>query len=149
MPHPLSRIAALRRSVIPSPWRNLEATGANMDVSSRTGRPCAFAFRRFHASALAIALAPILGLLPPATAEAVDIHYARAIGQEYQPEPPPATAPIPRETDGTAELPGLGSTAERERAAPPSLWKRVLIGTLVVAAIAALGNGGGSAVSVG
>lgn len=121
-----------------------------MDVPSRSGRSRTSALRRLHASSLAIALALILGLLPLAAAEAVDIYHARAIGQEYLPEPPPATTPAPPGAREAPELPGLGASAEPEQAAPPSLWKKVLIGTLVVAAIAALGNGGGSGgVSVG
>lgn len=91
-----------------------------------------------------------LALTLPAsqTAYAVDIYYARAIGQEYLLEPAAPASPAPNSSTEKPlpELPGLGARAVDS--APPkqemSLWSKVLIGTVLVAAIAALGNNGGS-----
>lgn len=99
-----------------------------------------------------LAFALVLPLVP--TAHAVDIYYARAIGQEYLPEPRSRSAPPPApvESRPAPELPGLGaSESEAPRERERSLWSKVLIGTVLVAAIAALGDrGGGSAeVTVG
>lgn len=100
-------------------------------------------------------LALALTLPSAQTAQAVEIYYARAIGHEFLPEPtrtppPPATAP---DAKPAQDLPGLGSQPE-EKAAPSagtSTWSKILIGVVVVGAIAALANkggGGGGEVSV-
>lgn len=91
-------------------------------------------------------------LLPPAqSAQALDLYYARAIGQEYSPEPPP-TAPAPERDPPPAadtELPALGAGAEERRPrGEMSLWSKVLIGVVLVAAVAALGNGDGGSAQV-
>lgn len=105
----------------------------------------------------AVALLCLALLLPAGQiVHAVDIYYARAIGDEYLPE---RTAPAPSAPNSATErplpeLPGLGARAEAT--APPkqemSLWSKVLIGAVLVTAIAALGNnggGGGAGVTVG
>lgn len=107
----------------------------------------------------AVTIAIALTLPVAQTVHAVDIYYARAIGQEYLPEPEPPKAPsergppqAPSPNESTSpELPALGAReAETPAPAQPrSLWSRVLIGTLVVAAIAALGNRGGGGGSAG
>ena len=112
-------------------------------------------WRRFSARRAATILLA-LSLPLAQTVYAVDIYYARAIGQEYLPErtPPAPTPPANQPQETLPDLPGLGERTT-ENAAPKEgmgMWTKVLIGTVLVAAIAALGNngGGGSAgVSVG
>lgn len=86
------------------------------------------------------------------TAHAVEMLYARAIGDPYAAPPPvsapPAQNPRPVAPADAADLPGLG-TAPRENkavaATEESGWsfKKVLIGVVLVGAIAALANKGG------
>ena len=93
----------------------------------------------------------VIGLalcLPFAQAvRAVDVYYARAIGQDFLPEaPPPAAAPTtPKQPKPAPELPALGASAEPPAAASggTSLWTKILVGVVVVGAIAALGKSGG------
>ncbi len=83
------------------------------------------------------------------SAQAVEIYYARAIGQDFLPDtttpaPPPASAkeaPKP----AAPELPALGTTTDAKAATTgeTSLWTKILVGVVVVGAIAALGNRGG------
>lgn len=99
----------------------------------------------------AVIIATALALPAAQTAHAVDIYYARAIGQEYLPESAPGQ---PQRNGERAQpaLPALGAPAEEDPAPEEGmgLWSKVLIGTLVVAAIAALGNrGGGGSAGVG
>lgn len=84
------------------------------------------------------------------TAQAVDVYYARAIGQDFLPEAPPPAAPSnnPREPEKAAPapaLPSLGTSAEAQPTAAggTSLWTKVIVGVVVVGAIAALGKNGG------
>jgi hypothetical protein len=134
-----------------------------MDVFSRAGSPelpqerrprsRRHAVRGLHLVAVLFAFA--LGAVQKV--HAVDIYYARAIGQEYLPTPVPATPPAnsPGAPNGTKkqtlpDLPGLGTKAE-EKEAPREMgmWTKVLIGVVVVGAIAALGNKGGDGGEVG
>lgn len=96
------------------------------------------------------ALLLIALLLPAAqTARAVEIYYARAIGQEYLPEErPPAGMPESGQPRSSG-LPALGDGG-REPAVPEmSVWSKLLIGVALVAAVAALGNGDGGSAQVG
>lgn len=96
------------------------------------------------------ALMPVLllGLTLPLiqTTQAAEIYYARAIGHEFLPEPAPAN-PTPKPTTKTdSALPALGETTEHQEPPPSegmSRWSKILIGVVVVGAIAALGNRGG------
>lgn len=77
------------------------------------------------------------------TATAAEI-YARAIGDEYLPAKPPASAPPQTETKSVPDLPALGTgQTTPARAEGMSVWSKVLIGVVVVGAIAALGGHGG------
>lgn len=79
------------------------------------------------------------------TATAVEIHYARAIGDSY--EYPPLSAPERAArpvSNPDPVLPGLGTEAPPPAAAESGRsWSRILVGALVVGAIAALAKGGG------
>lgn len=92
-----------------------------------------------------VLLALVLALQPLPAAQAVDVYYARAIGQEFLPEPSPRTDSAQTPQQQTPELPGLGARAEEKPAASGgmSTWKKVLIGVVIVGAIAAIGNSGG------
>lgn len=97
----------------------------------------------------------LLGLVVPFTqsAQATEIHYARAIGHEFLPEPAPRKTPA--ETPSTKptkpDLPGLGESTQPQSSSQETTgtskgmttWGKVLVGALVVGAIAALGNRGG------
>lgn len=87
-------------------------------------------------------LALALTLPSAQTAQAVEIYYARAIGHDFQPEPAPAGTPASKPAQ---ELPALGSRPEEKAAASTgtSTWSKILIGVVVVGAIAALANKGG------
>lgn len=87
-------------------------------------------------------------------AHSSEIYFARAIGHEFLPEPQPKAAPAAK-PQAAPELPGLGTAAEAEadtseNSGKMGTWSKVLVGVLVVGAIAALGsNGGGGEASVG
>lgn len=94
-------------------------------------------------------LVPAL-LLPLAqTAQAVEIYYARAIGHDFLPDTAPSgSTPAKEGPARQSELPGLGTQAEPTSQAAAagagmSTWSKVLIGAVVVGAIAALANKGG------
>lgn len=96
-----------------------------------------------------VLLVPAL-LLPLAqTAQAVEIYYARAIGHDFLPDAAPST-PTPSKPGQAPkqDLPGLGTQPETNSQAAAagagmSTWSKVLIGAVVVGAIAALANKGG------
>lgn len=95
---------------------------------------------------LALLLAAALLLPGVQSAQAVDIYYARAIGQEYLPEARPPAGLPESSTSSSPDLPGLGDRAAPEEAPRPmSIWSKVLIGVVLVAAVAALGDGDGGA----
>ena len=99
---------------------------------------------QLHATVLCVALT-VIATQP---AYAADFYLARAIGQEYLPEEEPAAPKTAPETNGqrpAPELPGLGSREETREPSKEgmSTWSKVLIGAVVVGAIAALGSNGG------
>lgn len=95
------------------------------------------------AISLVLSIALFLPCAPPA--HALELYYARAIGQEYLPEARPGGLP---QGDAAAapDLPALGDrpSAEPERG-EMSVWTKLLIGVALVAAVAALGDGDGGA----
>lgn len=102
------------------------------------------------------ALLSLLAIFSPSaqTAQAVDLHYAGAIGQDFLPEPsrpdarpaPDRTTPPPVQSQSHApDLPALGTSPSTEKATATgmSIWTKLLIGVAVVGTMAALGNKGG------
>lgn len=100
-----------------------------------------------------VAMLVVALLLPMTqTAHAIEILYARAIGDPYSTPPavsaPPAQQPRKVESGSAPELPGLGTTPKETNApvqTEESNWsvKKILIGVVLIGAIAALANKGG------
>lgn len=98
--------------------------------------------RRKSCSRILLVAALVLPVVQ--AARAADIYYARAIGHEFLPET--KVKPAPAEREPLPELPGLGNATETDASSSSremGTWSKVLIGVLVVGAIAALGGGGG------
>ncbi|MFL6649718.1 MAG: hypothetical protein ACJ8J7_00375, partial [Sulfurifustaceae bacterium] len=104
--------------------------------------------RRGTAGGIALALVLCLALPLAQTATAAEI-YARAIGDEYLPAKPPATASPQTPATTVPDLPGLGTgeNATEARTEGMSMWSKVLIGIVVVGAAAALGGRGEGSVT--
>lgn len=103
------------------------------------GRPIPFR----HALLVSALLSPLAQ-----SAQAVEIYYARAIGHDFLPETAPSQAPAKPGSAPQPELPGLGTQTEptpqaAATGAGMSTWSKVLIGAVVVGAVAALANKGG------
>lgn len=80
------------------------------------------------------------------TAIAVDIYYARAIGDAYGYRPPPASEGNATSAPADARdpaLPGLGTESPAASGAQgSSIWSRILVGALIIGGMAALASSG-------
>lgn len=93
------------------------------------------------------ALALFLCLAVPLSqlAEAAEM-YARAIGDDYLPAKPSPMMPRQSEAKSVPDLPALGASAPTTASSQGmSTWSKVLVGVVLVGAIAALGSHGAGA----
>lgn len=147
---PITRVVfpmACRRCI----WFDLrsdqDGTNMNKNIETNLQVPSLIEWRKRR---LRVLLVPALLLPLVQTAQAVDIYYARAIGHDFLPDTAPSKSSAPA-NPGQArqpELPGLGTQTETTPTAAAagagmSTWSKVLIGAVVVGAIAALANKGG------